>query len=253
MKDEKFNELVSLYLDHEISPHDLSLLQAELSTGKNRLDAFQSFIRLRAAEQRLFAGLRAAAQTPKRVWDSVAEEAKCFRKFRWGALVVLAVAAVSAGFYFHQITDRSPDESSDAALLASSNPAEITASMGPFSGSVRGIFVSTYGLGGNRDSVVLHVVEQPQMGWGAEAGLGDDGRWHWQGSVSVLATPRLKVVPRASDVPLQRSPAFLAWVFGLILAEECESLRLELASEGSLEGGDALRLLTGEPAGGVAP
>ncbi|MGF1453016.1 MAG: hypothetical protein ACFB21_13195 [Opitutales bacterium] len=100
MRDEKFNELVSQYLDHEISPEDLEALQRELAEDRSRLDAFQGFVRLRAAEQALFGdegNERPSLSRVRQNWDPVDRELCASRRFvRNLGLFCLSLALIIA-------------------------------------------------------------------------------------------------------------------------------------------------------------
>lgn len=101
MTDERFQKLVSEYLDKEISPEGLQSLQQVIAQSPDRLNSFHDAIRLHAAEQALFQDK--PAKPLKRVragWDNLAREASIrqhfIRNFALGVAVTLALAATYA-------------------------------------------------------------------------------------------------------------------------------------------------------------
>lgn len=133
MTDEKFRRLVNLYLDREITPEDLQVLQVEISSTPERLDTFREYIRLRAAEQTLFreATEEGAPLSRTRVpFDPVINERDQKRRFVMQlagacAVIVVALAFVVYGAWpTDSAVDHFPEDRLDALLGVDSPPQE---------------------------------------------------------------------------------------------------------------------------------
>lgn len=127
MKDEKFSELVSQYLDHEISPSDLADLQQAIATDRAKLDAFQAYVRIHSAEQAIFGnvsmGDESSLRRVRRDWDPVAEEAKVSKKFvfRSAAFCGLITVAVVVGCQWLFLSDGALQREVESAAPSSTD------------------------------------------------------------------------------------------------------------------------------------
>ncbi len=102
MKDDKFQQLVNLYLDKEISPADLHQLQQEIASTPGRLDTFQSYVRLHAAEKALLGDEPDSDCPLQRVrtpWDSLREENGATLRFLTSSASAVFAMLAAFGIY----------------------------------------------------------------------------------------------------------------------------------------------------------
>lgn len=89
MKDHRFIELLNLYLDHQISPEESNLLEAEIRRDTKRMQLYRQYCRMHKACSQLAEGYRNSA--PARVPLVVGR-----RQHRGGALYATGLMAAAA-------------------------------------------------------------------------------------------------------------------------------------------------------------
>lgn len=102
MTEGRFNELVNLYLDHEISPRDFQLLRKELAVGE-RKQQFEALRRIHSAEKQVLAQLCGNASSEqrrcslaKRATRAINDARVQFEERRKGLVLLVQFSAATA-------------------------------------------------------------------------------------------------------------------------------------------------------------